>query len=232
MSGIRANKDNAGLDHTEDSEGGGRDPVLLTGAADGCVHCVDRAGRVLSICEVMGNEEIRGGSDIGVEANQSYRARLTALAVGHSTGTTTVFCGFSDGSVHVISVARSYVRIAPCTTNSSGSNKEESVGSYAMDRGEHEVIQLTVVLVMAPPHMSVPSNIAVTAICWVAPALRTTSATARAAKANSTGTTSEGRMVQRANESGYALSETGSLVCGDSDGCIRLFRVTMGGQSC
>ena len=236
MSGVRLTKDNSLQDHTGNREGG--DPVLLTGAADGCLHCVDHAGRVLSICEVMGNEEVRGGSDIGTETSESCKSRLSALAVGHGSDYTSIFCGFSDGSVHVVSVARSYVRIAPCTTNSSsGGNSKESVGTSAIDRGEHEVIQMTVVLVIPPPYMSIPSNIDVTAICWVVPALRTTSSTARSEKASSTSAIDGGIRASRAKETGNAipaaaLPETGILVCGDSDGCIQLFRVTIGGKSC
>lgn len=210
--------------------------MLLTGAVDGALHCADSAGRVLAICEVLGTAGSRSSSDASDESrlhSAQSKPRLTVMSLSHSLdasssgqaqklvpSTVLIFCGFSDGSIHVISLVRTYVPIETCskqqhTQSMRGPDVDASSGSRRPEKdpslGEwdtREVIQMSSVLVIdalvAPPGLP----LSVTALCWI-----------------------RGASVERTHRPHRnktdALSDTGTLVSGDEEGRLKIFTISI-----
>lgn len=207
--------------------------VLLTGAVDGALHCVDSAGRVLAICEILGAGGSRSSSDASDESRlplSQVKPRLTVMSLSHSFDTTgqgvepsivLVFCGFSDGSIHIVSLVRTYVRIE---TSSKQQQRPQSIRASDVDAscdnrriekdfdaGEsetREVIQMSVLLVIdapvVPPSLPVP----VTALCWIKG-------------------TSPDKILRPAQSKADTPPDTGTLVSGDEEGRLNIFRISI-----
>lgn len=181
--------------------------MLLTGAADGCLHCVDCNGRVLAICEVLTDSDdsniSSGVGDQGAKKKQCPLPQLKSLTltqcsqVPSSTSSTSnlIFCGFSDGSIHIVSLIRASVQIAtasasansqPCTPSivplkhdvenchsewgGGGGNGIEIGVVQRSGMIMRELIHMRVVIVV-PCFSFNPRYSAITAISWLAPVI-------------------------------------------------------------
>ena len=209
--------------------------VLLTGAVDGALHCVDSAGRVLAICEILGAGGSRSSSDASDESYPhpaQVKPRLTAMSLSHSSDSSgqgngvepsivLVFCGFSDGSIHIISLVRTYVRIETCSkqqhhpqsgraSDVDASNGSRRAEKYS-DLGEsetREVIQMSVVLIIDAPVVPPSLPIAITALCWIK------------------GSSAE-KILKPAHSKADTPPDTGTLVSGDEEGHLKIYRISI-----
>jgi hypothetical protein len=209
--------------------------VLLTGAVDGALHCVDSSGRVLAICEILGSGGSRSSSDASDESRLHpalVKPRLTVMSLSHSSDTTSrrqgqgvepsivlVFCGFSDGSIHIVSLVRSCVRIETCSKQQRPSSRASDVDASSESRriekdtdfGDsetREVIQMSVVLIMDAPVVAPSLPIPITALCWIK------------------GTSAE-KMLRPAHSKANTPPDTGTLVSGDEEGRLKIFRISI-----
>lgn len=210
--------------------------VLLTGAVDGALHCVDSAGRVLAICEILGAGGSRSSSDASDESrlhSAQVKPRLTVMSLSHSFDTkgqgqgvepsiVLVFCGFSDGSIHVVSLVRTYVRIETCSkqqqqrpqasrTSDVDASSDNRRIEKDLDVGEsetREVIQMSVLLIIDPPVAPPGLPVPVTALCWVKG-------------------TSADKILRPAQSRADTPSHTGTLVSGDEEGRLYIFRISI-----
>ena len=138
--------------------------VLITGAADGVLHCVDPTGKVLAICEILGHEDMRG-------EGSSTRPRLTVMARGRPDSSVRcssdiIYCGFSDGSVHIVLISRKCVHV-PSSNIQSTDTQQQKVDASGIGRnpsGTRDSIQITVTMVVPSP---VPRCMALTSINWI-----------------------------------------------------------------
>ena len=138
--------------------------VLITGAVDGALHCVDPTGRVLAICEILGHEDAR-------DESASSRPRLTVMARGRPDSSPkcsndVIYCGLSDGSVHIVLVSRKSVQVPNSNINPADTqqHKMDTSGAGQIPSGARDSIQITVTMVVPSP---VPRCMALTAIEWI-----------------------------------------------------------------
>jgi hypothetical protein len=173
--------------------------VLLSGASDGTLHCVDCYGRVLAVCEVQGcvNSCGRNSTDspkksfskqqdderIGTHSIKHPEMRVMTLTTSSSaiSSSCLIFCGFSDGSIHVASLSRTNVHITPFTPQP---NNPKSISSCKLDELDiavlsgvkyriadpqeivREVIEMRVITVI-PIIASSSPQLSITALCWL-----------------------------------------------------------------
>ena len=138
--------------------------VLITGAVDGALHCVDPTGRVLAICEILGHEDVRG-------EGASSGPRLTVMARGRPDSVRrcsndVIYCGLSDGSVHIVLVTRRSVQvpISNILSTDMQQQKMDTRGTGRSPIGTRDSILITVTMVVPSP---VPRCMALTAIDWI-----------------------------------------------------------------
>ena len=241
--------------------------LLLTGATDGCLHCVDCNGRVLAICEVLSNIDVsRGGhsagdGDLGSKRHLNQSLQLKSLANTQSSetpssSTSLVFCGFSDGSIHIISLTRRSVVISTTTTvsnqsgvssiaphkpdnNCSSARGVDRNGVAEMEGTEREGItfreltEMKVVMIIPRSTLNLRSS-AITAISWLAPVKKLIpTQNAEVATLNSKGKAplvvngiSQPQIDANASTQAPSVIEMGTLISGDEEGCLRCFELT------
>lgn len=241
--------------------------MLLTGATDGCLHCVDCNGRVLAICEVLSNIEgsrgdsDTGGGDLGPKRHLNQSIQLKSLALTQSSecsssSSSLVFCGFSDGSIHIISLTRRTVVISTATAASCQSgvssiashkqdNDSSSVkgvgrnGGVEMEETEREGItlreltQMKVVMIIPGSSFNLRSS-PIIAISWLAPLRKQApSHDAEIASFNSISKallavngSSQPQIYADTSSQAPSVIEMGTLISGDEEGCLRCFGLT------
>ena len=232
--------------------------ILLTGASDGCLHCVDCDGKVNAICEVLGHEDVLSYEKESNNANDKYHNsppnQLKSIAVIRSTyspssqsSSSLIFCGFSDGAIHVVSLVRTNVHIS--TTSNPTSTKGRGWGQ-GQGQGERQgqgrnfsavattdssdindnkkegilrdVIQMRVLMVVTDPRFS--SNIrlcGVTSLSWLV--LNNLSDSYSHSASHTDRRTDLSDNTSR-NEIENKV-ENGILISGDEEGSLRLFKL-------
>ena len=241
--------------------------MLLTGAADGCLHCVDCNGRVLAICEVLSNiDGSRGGHstvdwDLGSKRHVNQSLQLKSLANTQSSetpssSTSLVFCGFSDGSIHIISLTRKSVVISTTTAvsyhsgvssiapreqdnNCSSARGVDRNGVAEIEGAEgegitfRELTEMKVVMIIPGSTLNLRSS-AITAISWLAPVKKLTpTQNTEVASLNGKGKaplvvngSSLPQIDADASTQAPSVIEMGTLISGDEEGCLRCFELT------
>jgi hypothetical protein len=209
--------------------------VLLTGAVDGALHCVDSSGRVLAICEILGTGGSRSSSDASDESRlhpAQVKPRLIVMSLSHSSDTSSrgqgqgvepsiilVFCGFSDGSIHIVSLVRTCVRIETCSKQQQqqpqpirasdvNARSDKKIDSDVRGSGTREVIQMSVVLIIDAPAVPPSLPIPITALCWIK------------------GTSAE-KILRPAHSKPDSPPDKGTLVSGDEEGRLKIFRISI-----